>query len=80
MKDGKVDDPKRVAYLQNYLQQVLRAKDEGCKVSGYFVWTLTDNFEWAEGYHTRFGLIHVDFETQQRIIKSSGQWYADLIK
>ena len=80
VKDGKVDDPKRVAYLQNYLQQVLRAKDEGCKVSGYFVWTLTDNFEWAEGYHTRFGLIHVDFETQQRIIKSSGQWYADFIK
>ena len=80
VKDGKVDDPKRVAYLQNYLQQVLKAKDEGCKVSGYFVWTLTDNFEWAEGYHTRFGLIHVDFDTQQRIIKSSGQWYADFIK
>jgi beta-glucosidase len=80
VKDGRVDDPRRVAYLQNYLQQVLKAKDEGCKVSGYFVWTLTDNFEWAEGYHTRFGLIHVDFDTQQRIIKSSGQWYADFIK
>jgi beta-glucosidase len=80
VKDGEVDDPKRAAYLQNYLQQVLKAKDEGCKVSGYFVWTLTDNFEWAEGYHTRFGLIHVDFDTQQRIIKSSGQWYANFIK
>jgi beta-glucosidase len=78
--DNKVHDPKRVAYLQDYLQQVLKAKNEGCKVSGYFVWTLTDNFEWAEGYHPRFGLIYVDFNTQQRIIKSSGRWYGDFIK
>ncbi|MFD2865958.1 GH1 family beta-glucosidase [Mucilaginibacter antarcticus] len=78
--DDKVHDPKRVAYLEQYLQQVLRAKNEGNKVSGYFVWTLTDNFEWAEGYHPRFGLIYVDFETQQRIIKSSGLWYANLLK
>jgi beta-glucosidase len=62
------------------LQQVLKAKNEGCKVSGYFVWTLTDNFEWAEGYNPRFGLIHVNFDTQKRIIKSSGQWYSDFIK
>jgi beta-glucosidase len=74
-----VDDPKRVTYLQNHLQQVLKAKQEGCKVFGYFVWTLTDNFEWAEGYHPRFGLIHVDFDTQKRIVKSSGQWYANLL-
>jgi len=80
VKDGKVYDPRRVEYLQNYLEQVLKAKNEGNKVSGYFVWTLTDNFEWAEGFHPRFGLIHVDFDTQQRIIKSSGQWYADFIK
>ncbi|SDS75020.1 beta-glucosidase [Mucilaginibacter mallensis] len=80
VKDGKVHDPRRVEYLQNYLKQVLKAKNEGYKVSGYFVWTLTDNFEWAEGYHPRFGLIHVDFDTQRRIIKSSGQWYADFIK
>jgi beta-glucosidase len=80
VKDGTVDDPKRVKYLQTHLQQVLKAKQEGCKVSGYFVWTLTDNFEWAEGYHPRFGLVYVDFETQQRIIKSSGYWYADLLR
>jgi len=80
VKDGKVHDPRRIEYLQSYLREVLQAKNEGCKVSGYFVWTLTDNFEWAEGYHPRFGLVHVDFDTQQRIIKSSGQWYADLIK
>ncbi|MDB5118381.1 MAG: beta-glucosidase [Mucilaginibacter sp.] len=79
LTDGKVDDPQRVDYLQQYLQQVLRAKNEGCKISGYFIWTLTDNFEWAEGYNPRFGIIYVDFETQQRIVKSSGLWYARLL-
>ncbi|MDB5024349.1 MAG: beta-glucosidase, partial [Mucilaginibacter sp.] len=78
--DGGVDDPKRKEYLQTHLLQVLKAKQEGCKVDGYFVWTLTDNFEWAEGYHPRFGLIYVDFNTQKRIIKSSGYWYADFLQ
>jgi beta-glucosidase len=78
--DGKINDPQRTAYLQTHLEQVLKAKQEGCRVDGYFVWTLTDNFEWAEGYHPRFGLIHVDFDTQKRIIKSSGRWYADFLK
>jgi beta-glucosidase len=80
LHDGEVNDPERVAYLQQYLQQVLRAKNEGCEVSGYFIWTLTDNFEWAEGYNPRFGIIHVDFETQQRVVKASGKWYADFLK
>jgi len=79
VSDGKVDDPQRVAYLKQYLEQVLKAKNEGLKVSGYFIWTLTDNFEWAEGYHPRFGLIYVDFKTQQRIIKGSGHWYANFL-
>jgi beta-glucosidase len=78
--DGKVDDPKRTAYIQANLQQILKAKQEGCNVNGYFVWTLTDNFEWAEGYHPRFGLIYVDFDTQQRIVKASGHWYAGFLK
>jgi beta-glucosidase len=78
--DDMVNDPKRVEYLQQYLQQVLKAKNEGCKVDGYFIWTLTDNFEWAEGYQPRFGIIYVDFETQKRIIKSSGRWYAELLR
>lgn len=78
--EGKVNDLKRTEYLQTHLAQILKAKQEGCKVSGYFVWTLTDNFEWAEGYHPRFGLIYVDFDTQKRTIKSSGQWYADFLK
>jgi beta-glucosidase len=80
VKDGKVHDPKRVEYLQTHIAQVLKAKNEGLKVSGYFIWTLTDNFEWAEGYHPRFGLIYVDFKTQQRIIKDSGLWYGGFLK
>lgn len=76
---GTVDDALRLKYLQENISQVLKAKEEGVNVNGYFVWTLTDNFEWAEGYHPRFGLIYVDFETQQRILKSSGQWYADFL-
>jgi beta-glucosidase len=78
--DEQVTDPKRTEYIQANIAQVLKAKQEGVKVDGYFVWTLTDNFEWAEGYHPRFGLIHVDFETQKRIIKSSGHWFADFLK
>lgn len=70
-----VDDIQRVNYLRDNIAQVQRAQQEGCRVGGYFVWTLTDNFEWAEGYHPRFGLIYIDFATQQRIIKNSGLWY-----
>jgi beta-glucosidase len=78
--DGKVDDPQRIAYLHDYLEQVLKAKKEGYNVKGYFVWTLTDNFEWAEGYHPRFGLVHIDFDTLKRTVKNSGYWYRDLLK
>lgn len=75
-EEGVVNDVKRVAFFKEYLAQVLKARQEGCPVNGYFVWTLTDNFEWAEGYQPRFGLIYVDFATQKRIIKASGKWYA----
>lgn len=77
---GRVDDPKRIAYLQQTIEHVWRAKQEGVQVNGYFVWTFLDNFEWAEGYHPRFGLVYVDFLTQQRIVKSSGHWYANFLK
>ncbi|SFC22271.1 beta-glucosidase [Parapedobacter composti] len=77
--NGQVDDDLRRRYLQAHLGQVLRAKQEGLNIHGYFVWTLTDNFEWAEGYHARFGLVHVDFQTQRRIIKASGRWYGDFL-
>ena len=76
---GRVPDAERRAYLQAALGQVLRARREGVDVNGYFAWTLTDNFEWAEGYGPRFGLIHVDYETQQRTIKDSGLWYRDFL-
>lgn len=78
--NGMVDDPKRIAYLNDYMAQVRRAMGEGANISGYFVWSLMDNFEWATGYSKRFGLIHVDYETQQRTIKNSGRWYGELIK
>lgn len=80
ISDGKVMDVDRTKYLQNHLRQVLKAKHEGFHVDGYFVWTLTDNFEWAEGFHPRFGLVYVDFETQQRIIKQSGLWFKEFLK
>ena len=78
--NGVVNDINRTFFLQEYIAQVLRAKKEGIKVNGYFVWTLMDNFEWAEGFYPRFGLVHVDFKTQQRIIKNSGKWYSEFLK
>ncbi len=77
--DHGVNDAGRIKYLQDYFSQVLVAKQEGVKVNGYFVWTLLDNFEWAEGFHPRFGLVHVNFETQKRIVKASGKWYSEFI-
>ena len=76
--DSKIQDEKRINFLDQYTKQVLRAKNEGVNVTGYFVWSFTDNFEWAEGYKPRFGLVYVDFKTQERIVKSSGYWYSGL--
>ncbi|SMC46822.1 GH1 family beta-glucosidase [Cellulophaga tyrosinoxydans] len=78
--DGKVNDVERRNFFINYLQQVYKAKKKGLKIDGYFVWTLMDNFEWAEGYHPRFGLIHVDFKTQKRTVKESGKWFSKFLK
>jgi len=77
--NGEINDEKRIDYFQKYLAAVLHAKKEGVNIKGYFAWTLMDNFEWAEGYHARFGLIHVDFKTQLRTIKNSGYWFRDLL-
>lgn len=79
LTNGKVYDIKRTHYIQDHLEQILKARKDGLNVEGYFVWSLTDNFEWAEGYNARFGLIHVDFETQQRTIKHSGLWFKDFL-
>jgi beta-glucosidase len=75
VENGKVHDHSRIKFFEDYLEQLLRAKREGVNVNGYFVWTLNDNFEWAEGYVPRFGLVYTDFKTQQRIIKDSGYWF-----
>ncbi len=79
LADGKVNDQTRIDYLNDYLTQVLRAKQDGYNVQGYFVWTLTDNFEWAEGYHPRFGLVRIDFDTLKRTVKNSGYWYRNFL-
>ncbi|MEX0811144.1 MAG: GH1 family beta-glucosidase [Chitinophagales bacterium] len=80
VENNAVHDHKRVQFYKDYLRNVLRAKHEGVNVKGYFAWSLLDNFEWAEGYHARFGLVHVDFETQKRIIKDSGLWFKEFLK
>lgn len=74
-----VEDPRRVAYIESHLAAVERAIAAGVDVRGYYVWSLLDNFEWEHGYSQRFGIVYVDFETQQRIPKRSGLWYRDRI-
>jgi beta-glucosidase len=76
---GEVHDPERIDYLEGYTGAVARAVAEGVPVRGYFVWSLLDNFEWAEGYSQRFGLVYVDYPTLERVPKSSFAWYRDRI-
>lgn len=78
--DGRVHDPRRMAFYDAYLRNCLRAIEEGVPLKGYFAWSLLDNFEWAFGYSKRFGMIYVDYETQQRIPKDSAAWYSQLIR
>jgi beta-glucosidase/6-phospho-beta-glucosidase/beta-galactosidase len=75
---GKIPDTQRVEYLRGYLSALGRAMKDGANVRGYHCWSLLDNFEWAEGYTQRFGLVYVDFRDQRRIIKESGEWYGKL--
>lgn len=78
--DGHVHDPRRLNYVREHLQQIHSAIQAGVDVRGYFLWSLLDNFEWAFGYSKRFGIVHVDFATQKRIVKDSGAWYARWIQ
>ena len=78
--DGKVHDDLRIEFIREYLQNVMRAVDEGIPVTGYQHWSIMDNFEWCEGYGPRFGLIHVDYTTQKRTIKDSAYFYAEIIR
>ncbi|MGA7291219.1 MAG: GH1 family beta-glucosidase [Terriglobales bacterium] len=73
--DGKINDARRIAYHQQNLAELARAIGDGADVRGYHAWSLMDNFEWAEGFTERFGLVYVDFKTQKRTIKASGEWY-----
>ncbi len=78
--DGKVHDPQRIDFTHRYLKEFKRAADDGIDLAGYFHWSIMDNFEWGAGYRERFGLVHVDFNTQKRTIKDSAFWYKDVIK
>lgn len=77
---GRVEDPLRTDYLRRHIAAIRRAMALGVDLRGYFVWSLMDNFEWASGYSHRMGLLHVDYETQQRTLKASGEFYRDVIR
>jgi beta-glucosidase len=78
--DGVVDDQARIEFLDSHLRAVASAVEAGVDVRGYYCWSLLDNFEWTEGYTQRFGLVHVDYETQRRTPKRSFDWYAETIR
>ncbi|MET8050952.1 GH1 family beta-glucosidase [Streptosporangium sp. NPDC005286] len=79
VEDGRVHDARRADYLDGHLRAVHAAIADGADVRGYLVWSLLDNFEWAEGYRRRFGIVHVDFATQRRLLKDSALWYREVI-
>lgn len=78
--DGEVHDPQRIDFLNRYLLSLAEAIKEGVDVRGYFQWSIMDNFEWAEGYKERFGLIYIDYPTQKRLLKDSAKWYRTIIE
>lgn len=78
--NGRIADQRRVDYFQGYLAGVHQAIGNGVPVAGYFIWSFMDNFEWARGYSQRFGIVYVDYQTQQRLPKDSAYWYKDVIK
>ena len=80
LHEGRVDDAERVHYLQRHVGAVADAVAQGAAVRGYFVWSLLDNFEWASGYAKRFGIVHVDYDSQRRTPKASAHWYRDFVQ
>ena len=78
VEDGEVDDQPRLDYYKEHIGMIADLISDGFPMKGYFAWSLMDNFEWAEGYRMRFGLVHVDYDTQVRTVKKSGQWYGAL--
>jgi len=79
LEGERVYDLRRIGYFRRHLAEVLRARRDGVPVDGYFVWSLLDNFEWAEGYAARFGIVYTDYPTQRRIVKDSGLWFRGLL-
>jgi len=79
-KDGKVHDDKRIDYLRKHLKKIVKLNEQGADIRGYFAWSLMDNLEWQNGYSKRFGIVFIDYQTQERILKDSAIWYKDLIK
>ncbi len=79
VEDGAVHDERRIAYLASHLRALHAAIDQGVDVRGYYQWSLMDNFEWSHGYHMRFGIVHVDYDTLERTPKDSAYWYRDVI-
>ncbi|WP_129844277.1 GH1 family beta-glucosidase [Streptomyces sp. RFCAC02] len=79
-EDGSVHDADRTAYLVDHIGAVAAAREAGVDMRGYFAWSLFDNFEWAEGYAKRFGIVRVDYDTQRRTVKDSGRWFADSVR
>jgi beta-glucosidase len=77
---GRVHDADRTAFLDGHLRAAHAALEAGADLRGYLVWSLLDNFEWADGYHRKFGIVHVDFGTQRRLLKDSARWYRDVVK
>jgi beta-glucosidase len=79
LHDGRVHDPERTSYLETHIDAVSSAVAAGVPVRGYFVWSLLDNFEWAEGFSKRLGIVYVDYPTLERVPKDSFYWYRDFI-
>lgn len=80
VENGRVHDAGRVEYVEQHLQAVHELNEEGMGIEGYYLWSLMDNFEWSFGYDKRFGILYVDFDSQERIWKDSAYRYAEIIK
>ena len=78
--DGEIHDSNRIDFLNRYLVELEKGINAGANVRGYFLWSFMDNFEWECGYSGRFGIVYVDYRTQERIIKDSGYWYKSIIE
>lgn len=77
--DGRIHDEQRIQYIRGFLGWIHKAMEEGADIRGYYAWSLLDNWEWSAGYTYRFGLVHTDFETQERVLKDSALWYREMI-